>query len=333
MKDAFSSPVVESYDNVLPRMTVLAARGAASFSGAQLTALSGVSRIAIHEVASRLSNRELGAMCRDAEILGITRRATTNIDEGLLADMPRLCGIAVYSSGYEWIELEALGRRGITLSILPDYSTKTVAEHTWGMILTMSRRLHLSDRIARGDLPGGISLRGWELAGKRLGIIGLGRIGKAVAAIAGAFSMDVIYYDRRDVSVNMGSALSFDEVLASADVLVVASSYDRGTAPIIDSSAIAQMKQGAYLVNPARPSLVNNDEVLKAIREKRLAGYAVDERVYSRGQLAGIEHGRIFQTGHTAWYSNEAMERGTQCWVDNLVALAAGRPINLVAGS
>ena len=317
-------------ETTLPKVTVLAARGAASFSGYQLADLSRASNLTIHAVPCRLNNSELISLCRDAEILGITRRASISIDEELISGLPDLKGIAVYASGYDWIDLEAMGRRNIAVSILPDYSTRTVAEHTWGMILTMSRRLHLSDRVACGDLPGYISLRGWELSGKTIGIIGLGRIGRAVAGIAGAFSMKVIYYDRRDIKSDLGSAVSFRKTLSSSDVVVISCSYNRGALPVIDSSAIAEMKQGAYLVNPARQALVDNDAVLQAIGEKRLAGYAVDDRVFSKEQLAGVEPGRILQTGHTAWYSNEAIERGTQCWVDNLIAMAVNKAVNLI---
>jgi phosphoglycerate dehydrogenase-like enzyme len=316
----------------LPKVIVLAAKGGLSFSRNQLAELSRVSNLTIHAVPSRLNNRELVSLCRDAEILGITRRAVMNIDEELISGLPDLRGIAVYASGYDWIDLSAMGLRNIAVSILPDYSTQTVAEHTWGMILTMSRRLHLSDRVVRGDLPDFISLRGWELSGKTLGITGLGRIGNAVAGIAHAFSMNVVYYDRQDIKSDLGSALPFREILSSSDVVVLSCSYDRGAPPVIDSSAIAEMKPGAYLINPARPALVDNDAVLQAIREKRLAGYAVDDRVFLKEQLAGIEPGRILQTGHTAWYSNEAIERGTQGWVDNLIAMAVNKAVNLING-
>jgi lactate dehydrogenase-like 2-hydroxyacid dehydrogenase len=244
--------------------------------------------------------------------------------------MPYLRGIAVHTSGYDWIDLEALDRRNIAIAILPDYSTQTVAEHTWGMILTMSRRLHLSERVANGELPSFISLRGWELAGKTLGIIGFGRIGQAVARAAMGFSMRVIYYDKQDIKSDSGIAVDFDQVLSSSDVIVIACNHERGAPPLIDSYVIPKMKQGAYLINPARPALVDHVAVLHAIREKRLAGYAVDDRVFAREQLVDLEPGRIFQTSHTAWYSNEAINRGTRCWVDNLIALAQNRPINLV---
>lgn len=313
-------------------MTVLSARGADSFSSAQLDRLSGVSQLTIRRVFLPMNNRELISLCRDAEILGITRRATMDIDEDLISGIPNLRGLAVYASGYDWIDLEALDRRGIILSILPDYSTQTVAEHTWGMILTMSRRLHMSERVVMGELPSHISLRGWELSGKTIGIIGMGRIGKAVARIAGSFSMKVIYYDVKDIRSELGASVGFDELVSSSDLTVLACSYERGASPIFDTYIIKKMKHTACLINPVRQALVDNNALLQAIRDKRIAGYAVDDRAFTRGQLEGIEAGRILQTGHTAWYSNEAIERGTQCWVDNLAAMAQGRPVNIVNG-
>jgi phosphoglycerate dehydrogenase-like enzyme len=303
----------------------MAARGKDSFTAVQLEALSSVARLTVHCVPAQLTHEQLAALARNAEVLGITRRATTNFDEALTAHLPRLRGLAVYSTGYDWIDVDALQRRGITLALLPDYSTLSVAEHTLGMMLTLSRRLHLSDRVARNELPAGVSLRGWELAGKTLGLIGFGRIGQAVARLANAFSMRVLYYDRRAVMSDLGAAAGFDQVLASAEVVVLACSHERGAAPLIDASALAQMKAGSYLVNPARRALVDHEAVLREVVQKRLAGYAVDDRVFSAEQLARMEPGRILQSAHTAWYSNEAMARGTQGWVDNLVALARHR--------
>jgi lactate dehydrogenase-like 2-hydroxyacid dehydrogenase len=324
------SMVDESMDRKLPKMVILSAQGAESFTQVQLAELSRVSQLTTHQVLHRLSRGELISLCRDAEILGITRRATINIDDEMISGLPCLKGIAVYASGYDWVDLNALDRRGAALSILPDYSTRTVAEHTWGMILTMSRRLHLSDRVMKGELPPYISLRGYELAGKTMGIIGMGRIGKAIARIAEAFSVRVIWHDKKDIQSESGTATPFDEVLSSSDIIVFACSHERGAGPIMDDAAVAVMKDGVYLINPVRQALVDNDAVLRGINNKRLAGYAVDDKVFTAAQLATIEAGRILQTGHTAWYSNEAMERGTQCWVDNLTALAQGRPINLV---
>lgn len=304
-------------------MLVLAARGRDSFTPAQLDALAAHARLTVQAVPGRLTHAALRALCAPAQILGVTRRATLDFDAGLIEALPRLRALAVFATGHDWIDGAALARRGIRLVTVPDYSTRTVAEHSLGLMLSMSRRLHLSDRIARADLPDGVSLRGFELHGKTLGIIGFGRIGRAVAGLARAFGMCVLFHDHAPQPVDDGAQpAELVTLLATADVVLVACGLQRGAPPLIDAAALAVMRPEALLINPARSALVDNAAVLDAVAGRRLRGYAVDDKVYDTAQLARVEHGRILQSAHTAWYSDEAIARGTQGWVDNLVALA-----------
>jgi lactate dehydrogenase-like 2-hydroxyacid dehydrogenase len=314
-----------------PTMTVMAARGRESFSAAQLRSLEEVAHLTVVTVPQRLSAAAVSALCCYAEIVGVTRRAVVDFDAGLIDTLPAMRGLAVYARGYDWIDLEALRRRGAVLAVLPDYSTHAVAEHTLGLMLSMSRRLHLSERVVRGDLPSGTSLRGWELRGKTLGVVGLGRIGRAVARLASAFDMRVVSFDDApSQSYAHAVKVSFQELLAQSDVVVLTCPKQRGTAPLIDAEALAVMKPGAYLINPSRSSLVDSAAVLQATIARHLSGYAVDDSIFDAIELARVEPGRILQTGHTAWYSNEAISRGTQTWTENLVSLARNCPINLV---
>lgn len=306
-----------------PSMVVMAARGRDSFTPAQLHALGAHARLTVHTVPRRLTHDEMRTLCAPADIIGFTRRATIDFNAGLIDSLPNLRAIAVYATGYDWIDIAALQRRGISLALLPDYSTQTVAEHSLALLLNMSRRLHLSDRVARGNLPASISLRGFELHGKTLGIIGLGRIGRAVARMARAFGMRVIGNDIAPQALEDGiEPADLAHLLATADIVLLASSLKREMPPLIDATALAKMKPGALLVNPSRSALVDNDAVVQAIVDGRLRGYAVDDTVFDAAQLARVEHGRILQSAHTAWYSDEAIARGTQGWVDNLAALA-----------
>jgi phosphoglycerate dehydrogenase-like enzyme len=319
-------------DDKKPTMTVMAARGGESFSAAQLRSLEEAAHLTVHTAPERLTRDAVAAVCGDAEIVGLTRRAVADINSDLIDALPRMRGLAVYASGYDWIDLEALRRRSVLLSVLPDYSTQAVAEHTLGLMLSMSRRLHLSERVVRGELPSSTSLRGWELRGKTLGLVGLGRTGRAVARLADALGMRVVYFDiahSRQEKVG-ADTLSFHDLLEQSDVVVLTCSKQRGTAPLIDAEALRAMKPGAYLINPSRSALVDNAAVLQAITTRRLAGYAVDDNAFDAIQLSTVEPGRILQTGHTAWYSDEAISRGTQTWTENLVALACNRPMNLV---
>ena len=311
-------------------MTVMTARGGESFSAAQLQSLKEVAQLTLHSVPQRLSGDDVAGLCSEAEIVGLTRRTVADVDAALIDALPRMRGLAVYATGYDWIDIEALRRRGV-LSVLPDYSTQVVAEHTLGLMLSLSRRLHLSDRVVRGDLPSSTSLRGWELQGKTLGLVGLGRIGRAVAKLANAFGMRVIYFDiaQSQQNDNRAEKVGFHDLLRQSDVVVLTCSKRRGAAAVIDAEALAAMKPGAYLINPSRSTLTDNAAVLRAITTKHLAGYGVDDNVFNAGQLSRVEPGRILQTGHSAWYSDEAISRGTQIWVENLVALTCNRPMNL----
>jgi phosphoglycerate dehydrogenase-like enzyme len=309
----------------LPRMTVMAARGRDSFSPGQLRALEATAQLTVHAVPSRLTHEAMRDLCATAEIIGFTRRATLDFNAQLIEQLPNLRAVAVYATGYDWLDTAALARRGTKLVLLPDYSTQSVAEHSFGLMLSMSRRLHLSDRVARGDLPYGISMRGFELAGKTLGIIGYGNIGRAVARMAHAFDMRVLANDiipqQPDHGIEM---VEQEQLLRDSDLVLLACNLVRGAGPIIGQDVLTVMKPGALLINPSRSALVDNAAVIQAIVNKQLRGYAVDDTVFNAEQLARVEHGRILQSAHTAWYSDEAMTRGTQAWVDALVSLAQG---------
>lgn len=310
----------------------MAARGRDSFSPAQLQTLESHARLTVQAVPRRLAHEEMCALCASAEIIGFTRRATLDFNARLIEDLPKLTAIAVYATGHDWIDVAALERRNIRLALLPDYSTQSVAEHSLSLMLGVSRRLHLSDRVARGDLPNSISLRGFELSGKTLGIIGFGRIGRAVAHLARAFGMRVVYYDIRPQPAEDGvGSVELAHLLGVSDVVLLACSFQRGAQPLMDAAALAAIKPGALLVNPSRSALVDNAAVLEAIERNHLRGYAVDDTVFDATQLGRIEHGRILQSAHTAWYSDEAMARGTQAWVDALVRLAQDSRVSHVS--
>lgn len=306
-----------------PHLVVMAARGRDSFSPAQFRALESVARVTAHAVPNRLTHEAMRTLCAPAEIIGFTRRATLDFNARLIDELPGLRAVAVYATGYDWLDTQALERRDIELVLLPDYSTQSVAEHSLSLMLSMSRRLHLSDRVARGDLPYGTSLRGFELSGKTLGIIGFGRIGRAVARMARAFDMQILANDIVPQPVESDvEMVEQGRLLAESDVVLLACNLIRGSGPIIDQAALAHMKPGALLVNPSRSALVDNSAVMQAVIERHLRGYAVDDTVFDAEQLSRVEHGRILQSAHTAWYSDEAMARGTQAWVDALVRLA-----------
>jgi phosphoglycerate dehydrogenase-like enzyme len=313
-----------------PNMTILSARGPLTFSASQREFMQGVAHVRYFECSEAWDAGAIGHYAPETQILGVTRRATKNLNMEWLGNLPQLKHISIYSSGYEWVDIAGLQNHGINVNYLPDYSTQSVAEHALGMLLTLSRRLHISHDIAQGHLPDTISMRGFELAGKSVGIIGCGRIGYAIASLCAAFGMRVRVHDALP-RPRPWRNVTLDELLATSNIVFLAAPTQRNGKPILGNRELNNLPANAYIVNPSRPSLVDNDAMLQNIENKRLAGYAVDDAVFSAAQLKRVEAGRIFQTLHTGWYSNEAIERGTDDWVQHLVASALGEPIDVIA--
>jgi phosphoglycerate dehydrogenase-like enzyme len=309
-------------NNNQPELVLFSARGRDSLPDVLAERLEAAARVRYCPTLTPLADDELVAHCRHAQVVGLTRRACTDFHVGLLRQLPALRGLAVYATGEEWLDTGALREQRVDWRILPEYSAQTVAEHALALLLTLARRVHLSDRVVRGELPGHISLRGWEVAGKRVGIVGLGRIGRRIARLVAAFDAEVVYADPAVAADGEFRAIGEAELWASCDVVILAASVQRGAPPLVDAARLATMQPGSYLINPSRPQLVDKDAMLAAIAGRRLAGYAVDEKVFTAAELAPLEPGRILQSGHTGWYSDEAMARGAEAWVDQLVDLA-----------
>jgi len=311
---------------------IISALGKKSFSKEQIAKIDSVLDATFYAQLTPMSKEEFIHLVKPAEILAVTRRCIKDIDKDIIQSLPKLKGIAIYSTGYEWIDVDCLIKKGIILSYLPDYSTISVAEHTLATMLVMSRRIHLSFDKARGFISDDISLRGWELKGKILGIIGFGKIGQEVARLAKSFGMRVYFYDNKRVNIADKNYLPFEEVLKIADVIAITASKKRNISFIIGKRELSLLKKGAYLINTSRADLVDNNAIIDAIKGKKLAGYVVDDNIDIFTKDSTIEPGRILQTAHTAWYSNEALARGTEEWVNNIVALAINKPKNVVKG-
>ncbi len=316
------------------KIAVITAQGRNTFTEQQAARLEAVAEVAFSSAMEPLSTDEIVARLGDADYAGLTPRSVQVIDESWLGRLPGLKGIAVFATGVDYIDVEYLKHKGIALSHLPEYSTESVAEHTLGLLLTMSRRIHLSQDRVRGRVPAGTSVLGWELQGRTMGIIGLGRIGSRVAELARVFGMRVLGHDPKRKAEGVPN-VGLEELLASSDVVSLHfPAAWQGEAAFGDRE-LAAMKPGATLINVSRCALVDPSAVVQAIAAGTLRGYAVDD-IFPLGDSderarKQIDEGRILQTGHTAWYSQEVIQRGYDTWMDNLIGLAAGKPQNLVS--
>ncbi|MBN2409129.1 MAG: D-glycerate dehydrogenase, partial [Candidatus Aminicenantes bacterium] len=223
------------------------------------------------------------------------------IDREIISAAPRLRIIANCAVGFDNIDLEAARERGILVTNTPGVLTEATADLTWALILAVARRIPQADRFAREK-----RFQGWELdlflgrevSGRRLGIIGLGRIGREVAARARAFRMDVAYHDPKPLPDEEEKALvaryvPLDELLAGSDIISIHASLNPETRHLISAEKIRLMKKTAILINVARGPIVDEKALAEALTRGEIWGAGLD--VYERepeieARLLGLDN-------------------------------------------
>jgi glyoxylate reductase len=213
---------------------------------------------------------------------GLVSVLTDRVSAGVLAAAGDLKIVANIAVGYDNIDVPAARARGVVVTNTPDVLTNATAELTWALILAVTRRVAEGDRLVRRNGWKGWALDfmlGMELTGKQLGIIGRGRIGRAVGARAPAFGMRAVYATRGARSADLPE-MSLDELLVSSDVISIHSPLTDANRHLIDRRAFARMKRSAFLVNTARGPIVDEEALAWALGERLISGAALD--VYER---------------------------------------------------
>jgi len=293
--------------------------------------------------------------CRDCSMISIF--IYSKIDKQVLDRMPRLEMIATRSTGYEHIDLDECSRRGITVTHIPRYGDETVAEHTFALILALAKNIVPSvDRTRRGEFSFK-GLRGIDITGKTLGIIGTGKIGQNVAKIAKGFSMRLIAYDKypnRKAADELGiSYLDYDDVLKASDVLTYHVPDVPETHHMLNVGNISLLKPNCIVINTSRGAVIETRALVRALSEDKIAGAGLDvveeepvireERelvssLFQRThQLEAILSGQILLrfnnviiTPHNAFNTNEAVMRILDTTFENIRSYQAGEVVNEV---
>ncbi len=259
------------------------------------------------------------------------------ITDEIMSRLPGLEFIGVLATGYNNVDIESARRRGITVCNVPAYSTNSVAQ------LVFAHLLQITNSI--GDYAGSVNRDEWggnvdfsyrlrpfdELAGMTMGIIGMGNIGRRVAAIAQAFGMKVVTTSGRELPEGV-RRVNLDTLLEESDVISLNSALTQATKGIINRETLAKMKPTAILINTSRGPLVDEDALTEALRENRIAAAGIDvlceEPPHHGSPLIGCP--RCFVTPHIAWQSSQARRRLVDISAANLKAFVEGEPVNLV---
>lgn len=264
---------------------------------------------------------------KDADVVLLNK---VIVDQAFLDAAPRLKLICEAGTGINNINVSLCEKRGVIVRNVAAYSTDSVAQTAWMHILNLAgRAFHYQEFVQSGDYsrnPVHVDYRHpfTELAGKTLGIVGMGAIGKKVAAIGTAFGMHVVYYSTSGTAhCKDYPCVTLEELLRQADVLSIHAPYNARTAGLIGYEQLRQMKKSALLVNTGRGGIAVEKDLARALEEGLIAGAALD--VYEREPLPQSsplmkikDSGRLIFSPHIAWYSREARARLAHEMAENI---------------
>jgi glyoxylate reductase len=268
---------------------------------------------------SALSPEELREKVRGKA--GLICVLTDRIDGTLLDAAPDLRIVANIAVGYDNIDVRAAAGRGVVVTNTPDVLTEATAELTWALILTAARRIGEGERLIRRGAWKGWAIDfmlGTELRGKQLGIIGRGRIGRAVAAKAPAFGM-IAQFAKEDMST--------DELLVSSDVISINTSLRPDTKHLIDRRALMRMKRSAILINTSRGPVVDEEALAWALKERLIAAAALD--VYEKEPIVHedlLTMENVVLAPHLGSATRETRTAMIDLAVSNVIEVLQGRP-------
>lgn len=279
------------------------------------------------------------------------------VNKKILDKLPNLRLIATLSTGFDHIDLKECKKRKITVCNVPHYGENTVAEHTFALILNLTRRIHKAyDRTVRGDfsLDG---LRGIDLQGKTIGIVGSGSIGQHVARIAKGFEMRVIASDKfknLKLAKRLGfKYVSFEKLLKNSDIITLHVPYNKSTHHLIDKRAISKMRKGVLIINTARGGVIETSALLNGLQSGVIGGAGLDvlegecfvkeeKQILSKHFLKECDLKTVLQnhillkqanaivTPHNAFNSWEALHRILDTTIMNINSFLKRKPVNVV---
>ena len=321
---------------------------------------------------------DLSHVPADAECLSIFLGSPVTPE--VLQSHPAIKFIATRSTGVDHIDLDGCRERDITVSYVPSYGENTVAEHTFALLLAISRKIRQALTMRRGG--GGFSFesfRGFDLKDKTIGVVGAGRIGLRVIRIAKAFGMKVIACDinRPNILAEVlgFEYVSFDDLLGQSDIISLHVPLTKSTVHMLNRETLARCRPGVVIINTGRGALIDTDALAAALDSGHVGGAGLDvlederlfrsdasklvaeqivadlQRVSSPEEMhmrnperlaeiqrlkaneALLSRSNVVFTPHIAFNSAEAVRRIDQVTVENILAFAAGKPINVVAGT
>lgn len=297
----------------------------------------GLQALADVEAYERTSPEEVVARCKNAEMV-LTNKVVLNAE--VLNMLPRLQYIGVLATGYNVVDLEVASRQNIVVTNIPAYSTESVAQTVFSHLLNIVGR---TDHYARMNRNGKwtaspdfsyLDHHFIELSGKKMGIVGLGNIGMAVARIASAFGLQVLAHTSKD-EANLPYGIKkadLDTLFTQSDIVSLHCPLTDDTHHLVNATRLATMKPTAILINTGRGGLVDEQAVADALESNQIAAYGADVLTTEPAQADNplLTAKNCYLTPHIAWATQEARQRLINICTGNVKAYIDGEPINQV---
>lgn len=244
----------------------------------------------------------------------------------IMESLPNLKGVCLSTTSFGWVDLEYAKKRKLSVSNVPGYSKESVAEQSIAFLLGAMKRIFVSDR--RTDKGKYVLQQGFELRGKTLGIYGLGSIGSATAELAKGLGMKVIAYNRTKKTMKGVEMVTLNELFKKSDAISLHTTHEESNHHIIGKDELSKMKKGVFIINTVDRELVDERAMAQALKSGQVDTYVYEGEDLVNTPLGKIETAIGFKG--FAWYTKEALENLYKIFVDNIVALAKGKPQNRV---
>ncbi|GAB4218720.1 MAG: hydroxyacid dehydrogenase [Candidatus Microgenomates bacterium] len=281
----------------------------------------------------------------------------SQINKEVIDNLPNSKFIATRSTGFDHIDIDYCKQKGILVANVPEYGSRTVAEHTFALILTLTRKIYQSINQAKNFDFNHENIRGIDLFEKTLGVIGIGKIGLEVIKIAKGFGMKILAFNRsqkQDLEKELGfEYVDLKTLIKNSDIVSFHLPYNKDTHHIINKENIEFFKKGSFLINTARGGLIETEALVLGLEKGILSGVALDVLEGEKEIMDEIEvmtsnykkdvdlktlvlnhvlvnHPKVIITPHNAFNTKEALERITKTTIENINAFLNQKPTNLV---
>lgn len=303
-----------------------------SFTSEQQKQLASFGQVLYTQTRETLPMEKLLKMAKGAEIVGVGPDPLGGFEKAkekltkIMESLPNLKGVCLSTTSFGWVDLEWCKKHKIPVSNIPGYSKESVAEQAIAFLLGASKRIFISDRrTQKGKYE---LMQGFELRGKTLGIIGLGSIGSATADLATGMGMKVIAYNRTPKKMKGVKMVSLDKLLKESDLISLHTTHEKANDEMISTKELAKMKKGVIIVNTVDRELVDEKAMASALKSGKVDSYVYEGEDLVHTPLAKLENAFGFRG--FAWFTKEALDNLYRIWIENLSALAKGKPQNRV---